>query len=242
VFFGSQDFFVLLSIAFGAAVVQGTLGFAFGMVAMALAALVIDVRTASILVSPLAFVNVSTTLWSVRRSIRWKLVLPVVGGTLVGIPFGLAILLGGNLILIRFLVSALLVYVGVTSLIGWKERRDALPGRVAAVAGLGVGVIGGATNIGGPPLVAYASRQPWDAETFKATLLTTFFVSSGTKSALLIANGAIDARMLACIAGLVPAIIAGSLIGVHLFNRINKERFKRIISWTLLVLAVLVQV
>lgn len=236
----SWEFAVLFVIVFGAAIVQGTLGFAFGMVAMALASLVVDVRTASILVSPLAFVNVSTTLWSVRESVRWKIVLPIIVGTLVGIPFGLAILLGGNIFFIKALVSALLLYVGVTNLLRRTVERKPLPTWVAGLAGLGVGVIGGATNIGGPPLVAYASRQPWDPRTFKATLLTTFFVSSGTKTGLLIASGNIQKPMLVCVACLLPAIIVGSLIGVRMFNRIDRERFNRIIAWALLFLAVLV--
>jgi hypothetical protein len=238
--FGGFEFALLCLIVFGGAVVQGTLGFAFGMVAMGFAALVMDARTASIVVSPLALINISSTLWSVRRNINLRLVAPIVIGTLVGIPFGLAILLGGSLLIIKVLLAALLLYVGVSNLLEKAVHKKPLPPWVAIAAGLGVGVIGGATNIGGPPLIAYAARQPWDAETFKATLLTTFFISSGTKTGILIANGRIDGTMLLAVAALALPIIIGSLIGVRLFNKIDRKLFGRIIGAVLILLAFLV--
>jgi len=231
-------FLWLALIVLVSAFVQGMVGFAFGMIAMGFATLVLDARMASFLIAPLATVNIAIVLWSVRDRVRLAIVGPIMLGSLTGLPFGLVILLGGSAYVIRVLIALLLIYVGVTRLV----RRTVTPRPLSlwwgTVAGLASGVIGGATNMGGPPLIAYAARQTWSPETFKATLLTIFFIGSFTKTIVLIWQGALNRPMLRLTAVLVPIICVGSAVGISLFNRIDGERFGRIVAVVLLVLGV----
>ena len=221
-----------------AAFVQGMVGFAFGMIAMGLGTIILDARTASIVVAPLAATNILIVLWSVRRDVRLVHVGPMVLGVLCGLPLGLVLLLGGGVSLIRVLVAALLMYVGVTRLL----HRRVTPRRVApwwgALAGLVGGVLGGAVNMSGPPLIAYAARQPWSPRTFKATLLTTFVIGTGVKTVALIWHGALDGPLLAMTGALLPAVLVGSYVGIHLFSRIDRERFGLIVALLLILLGV----
>jgi len=221
-----------------AAFVQGTVGFAFGMIAMGASAFLIDARTASLLMAPVAGANVAMVLWSVRREINLRVVAPMVAGLIIGLPFGLALLLGGGSTVIRVLISALLIYVGVTRLVPRRAPLRPVSSWWGSVAGLVAGVLGGATNISGPPLVAYAARQPWPPGAFKAALLSTFMVSTLVKTATLIWHGALDRPLLVVAGALLPAAIGGSLVGVLLFRRLDAERFGQVIAVMVIVLGI----
>jgi len=116
-------FLWLALIVLVSAFVQGMVGFAFGMIAMGFATLVLDARMASFLIAPLATVNIAIVLWSVRDRVRLAIVGPIMLGSLTGLPFGLVILLGGSAYVIRVLIALLLIYVGVTRLV----RRTVTP-------------------------------------------------------------------------------------------------------------------
>ncbi len=219
-----------------AAFVQGTVGFAFGMIAMGLGALVLDAKTASILMAPLASANIAVVLWSVRRNVRVKLVAPMLLGVLAGLPFGIMLLLGGATSVIRLMVGLLLLYVGVSRLRSPKtEPRGAGP-LWGTLAGLLGGVLGGAVNMAGPPLIAYSVRQGWSPGVFKATLLATFILGTSIKSAALIWQGSLDTGLIALDLALLPAVFLGSYVGIRTFGRIDVHRFGQIVAILLLAL------
>ena len=240
--FDPTAFGALAAIIFVSAFVQGMVGFAFGMISMGFASLVLDAKTASFLVSPLAALNIALTLWSVRGEVRFPIVAPMVAGALVGMPVGVAILLAGSVFLIKVMVSVLLVCVGVTRLLPGGVPVHPLPYWWGGVAGFGTGVIGGATNMGGPPLIAYAARQPWPPALFKAALLTTFLFSTTGKTLLLMWEGSLNRTLLALTVLLAPVVVVGSLAGIRLFDRIDRAVFGKIVAVMLVGLGVWVMV
>lgn len=225
-------------IVFVSAFVQGMVGFAFGMVSMGLATLVLDAKTASFLISPLAAINIVLVLWSARTEVKFAVVAPMVAGALIGMPLGVMILLGGSVTLIRLMVSLLLIYVGVTRLVPRRMAARALSNWWGGIAGFGTGILGGATNMGGPPIIAYAARQQWSPAVFKASLLTTFLFNSGGKSVLLIWQGSLDRPMLGMVALLTPVVVVGSMAGIRLFSRIDRDLFGKTVSVMVLALGV----
>lgn len=237
--FDLETLLLLEAIILLAAFIQGAVGFAFGMTSMGLAVFLIDARVASIIVSPLAAANVALALWSVRHAIHLRNVVPMVVGMVIGLPFGLLILLEGSTSIIRISVAVLLVYVGTSRLLSNGHTRRPLHPWWGYVAGLFAGVVGGATNIGGPPLIAYVAHQPWKPVVFKASLLTCFLVSSGLKTITLGIEGSLDARLLTSVAVLLPAVVVGSQIGIVFFNRVNQRLFGHLVSVLIVVLGIL---
>jgi len=221
-----------------AAFVQGTVGFAFGMISMGLGTYLLDARMASVLVAPLAASNIAIVLWSVRSDIKPRIVAPMIGGVLVGIPLGLMILLEGNVSLLRMLVGVLLIGIGVSRIANRRIKASNPSPLWGSLAGLVGGVLGGVANIAGPPLIAYAARQMWPPRVFKATLLSTFLVGTFAKTVLLIWHGTLDAPLMGVAAALIPAVLIGSLTGISLFNRIDQARFGRIVAVMLVVLGI----
>jgi len=240
--FDLQTLLMLELIILLAAFVQGAVGFAFGMVSMGLSVLLIDAKVASIMMAPLSTSNIVIVLWSVRHSVRLRNVGPMVVGMVAGLPLGLALLLGGSTALIRLLVGMLLLYVGITRLLGERWERKALSTAWGYAAGLLGGIVGGATNIGGPPLIAFAARQPWSPQVFKATLLTCFFAATAIKTIALVAEGSLNGPLLKSAGALLPAILVGSSIGIAVFNRVDQKLFGRLVSALVLILGVLLMI
>lgn len=237
--FDLQTLLLLGLVLLAAAFVQGAAGFAFGMISMGLSVFIIDARTASIMMSPLAAANISITLWSVRRDLHARNIAPMIGGMLAGLPLGLAVLLGGSTGFIRISIAVLLVYVGISRLIGDGKKLRPLSRWWGLVAGLFGGIIGGATNIGGPPLIAYAARQPWPPAVFKATLLACFFVITVGKTAILLIEGSLDGPLIGAVIVLLPAIAVGSTAGIAMFNRVDGRTFGTAVSYLVIALGVL---
>ncbi len=230
----------LLFIVILAGFVQGVVGFAFGMVSMALSTILLDARTASILIAPLALTNISIVLWSVRRAFRWQNTGSMMIGMVMGQPLGLVVLLGGSVDMVRTLIALMLIYTGASRLYHHHNNTELKPLSrwVGFVAGITGGVLGGATNIGGPPVIAYSVRQPWSPEAFKAGLLSTFVVGTLVKVTILLVHGALSEPLLLSAGALIPGVIIGSLLGIRLFNRIDAERFARLVAVLVVLLGV----
>jgi len=221
-----------------ASFVQGAVGFAFGMIAMGLSTHLLDARMANILISPLAGLNIGLTLWSVRKDIHIRNFAPMLAGQVIGLPFGLSILLYVSPEMLRLLVAVLLIYVGLSRLYHRNRGRKPLRRIWGLFAGFAGGILGGAANISGPPLIAYAARQTWEPRVFKASLLMIFIVSVALKSSFLAIEGSLTPKIAMTAATLTPAILAGSWLGIQLFNRIDRDRFGLIVAVSVLTLGV----
>jgi uncharacterized protein len=237
--FDLSTYLLLAAILMLAGFVQGAVGFAFGMISMGLSVFVVDARTASIMISPLAATNIILSLWSVRSSIHARNILPMIGGVVIGLPFGLMVLLGGSTTIIRLMISALLLYIGITRLIRRDRERAPLHPAWGFVAGIFGGFAGGAANISGPPLIAYSARQPWEPAVFKASLLACFVVTTLTKSAALIWYGTLSGPLLVGVVALIPMVMIGSRIGIAAYSRIDRELFSKAVSVLVIALGIL---
>jgi len=132
----------------------------------------------------------------------------------------------------------MLIYTGASRLYNHATQPKPLAKWVGLFAGITGGVLGGATNIGGPPVIAYCVRQPWSPHAFKAGLLSSFVVGTGLKVVILVAHGALDGPLLLSAGTLIPGVILGSLMGIRLFNRIDAERFGKLVAALVMLLGV----
>ena len=221
-----------------ASFVQGTVGFAFGMISMGLGTILLDAQTASVIVAPLATANIALVLWSVRSDVSWRNTGSMIAGLVVGLPLGLAVLLHGNIDVLTVLIAALLFYTGIRKLVVSDAGGKPLSSWWGVAAGVVGGVLGGAANISGPPLIAYSTRQNWSPGVFKASLLGTFLIGSTLKTSVLIVEGSLRGSLLIAAALLCPVVYVGSFCGIQLFNRVNRDAFGKIVAVMVILLGV----
>lgn len=168
---------LVLLIIFASALVRWLTGFGNALVAMPLLALVLPMRVATPVVAATALVMGCVMLYQWRRDIDFRSAVWLVVFAAIGTPAGLLLLRGVSESLVQILLAVIIAGFSIFSLI--KPRAGHMRGGLStAVAGLLAGVLGGAYNTNGPPVVIYATLRGWDPEKFKGTLQGFFIPAS----------------------------------------------------------------
>ena len=219
--------------------IQGLTGFGFGMVAMSLTPLLVDVKFASILIALLSTVNNFLVLWSVRRSVNLRNVLFIFLGGVMGIPIGVYLLKTLDAALIKRILGTVLVVFSGYSLARRGEPKFRIGEIWAVPMGICSGVLNGIINMGGPPVIIYTYHKGWDKRVVKATMVFYFCVLSTYKISLFVAARMISGEILKLSLILIPIMFLGTGLGFPIFERINREGMRRITFILLLVLGVI---
>lgn len=223
----------VVGIVFAAALLRSAIGFGDAVLAMPLLALVVGLRTASPLVAfmgPTISVLILVGSW---RRIELKAAGRLVAATLAGIPVGIYGLARLPEEPLKVVLGVLVLGYGLFGL--WKpaarirEERGWLPWFV----GLTAGVLGGAYNTNGPPVVAYGMLRGWPPESFRATL-QGYFLPTGL--AILAGHGLAGmwtGEVLRAYLYSLPAIVLGVALGGLLNRRLPHALFARLVYVTL---------
>jgi uncharacterized membrane protein YfcA len=236
----SLDKTLMLTVAvlFAAAFVRSALGFGDALLAMPLLALLVGVRVATPVVAFAASTIGITILLSHWRSVDVRSTWRLVVASLVGIPFGLVLLKFAPEAYVKAMLGALLILYGLYSLLA-PELPAVRSDWPAYVFGFVAGVLGGAYNTNGPPVVVYGALRRWPPEHFRATLQGCFLL---TGLMILVGHG---------VAGLwttevfrlylysLPAILLAIYLGAKLNRRIPRETFSRAVYVFLVVMGAL---
>ncbi len=216
----------VLAILFLGIAVQSTFGFGSALIAMPLLAMLVGLPTATPLVALVAMISCVVIVIESWRHIHlagaWRLVV----GAVAGIPIGLYGLKALPEEIMQLILGAVLV-----AFAAWSLARPHLltlrSDRPACMFGFIAGILGGAYNCNGPPVVVYGSLRRWRPARFRATL-QGFFLTSGFL--IIPAHG---------LAGLwtgeviriwlwsIPSTLSAIFLGRFLNHRIPAGRFTR---------------
>lgn len=228
----------VLAILFVGITVQSTFGFGFALIAMPLLAILLDLKTAAplvALVSSVCSVVIVIESWrNIHLAGAWRLVI----GSLAGIPIGLYGLKNMPEEIMQLVLGIVLVVFAVWSLVR-PHMMTLRSERSGYVFGFFAGLLGGAYNVNGPPVVVYGALRRWGPERFRATL-QGFFMTSG--ALVLIGHGAAGLWTNAVVRmwlWAIPPALAAVFLGRFLNRRLPKERFTRWIHVLLLAIATL---
>ena len=228
--------FLLLGAVLLGAFIQGATGIGFGLFVMSVLPFVMDVRTAVPLVAALGLVACLSVLVRWRAFLQPSEFLPLLGGVVVGTPLGVLFLTHVDDRWVKGTLGLVLVaYAGLAL----RRERDARtdpgpPPRLLSrawgpPAGFLGGVLGGAFNTGGPPVVLYATARHWSAGSFRANLQVAFVTNTVIQLVLLARAGLFGPRILRLDAVALPAMILGLVLGTKAGARLDGPRFRRVI-------------
>lgn len=230
---GAADLAAVGGVAFAAAFVQGVTGFGSALVAMPLVALLLGVRTAAPLVALLSLAVNLSLLVPARRRLPWRRVAPLLAGAAPGIPLGVLFLAGADERLVR---AALGVVLAASALLLGGRRPPPRAGGVPALAAGAVsGMLGGAFNTGGPPVLLYAASRGWEKAEIHATIQLYSLLSGSLIASLHAAAGLTSPRVALLALGALPPLAAGALAGWAVHRRVSEERFRALLRAALLV-------
>ncbi len=230
-----SELLTVLIIIFLATCVRAVFGFADALVAMPLLTVILGLRSATPLVALMSLTNAAVILLVERHSLNFKSASLLILFTLPGIPVGLFLLKGVHEPLMKGILAALLILFSLFKL--YSPRSLSLQtDRLAPFFGLASGVLGGAYNTNGPPVVMYAALRNWAPGSFRATLQAYFFL---TGFFIVLGHG-LSGLWTELVIGLylraLPFMAAALLAGGLLSRRLPAQRFARLVYVLLLVL------
>ncbi len=231
-----MDPFALLPlIVFFAVFTQTATGFGVALISMPLLVPLFGLSLAAPLVAFVGLLTKVLMLIHYRSEFSLGKVWKLMAASVVGIPFGLLVLENAD----RGPVEAVLglVLVGYALYVLAAPSPPRLRGDGWAL-GLGFvsGVLAGAYNTGGPPLVVYANGQGWPPTVFKANLQAFAMVNGPLVFIGHIAARNYNVDVLTGILLSVPAVVLGVFAGFALDGRLNPVTFRRMVLLLLIVL------
>ncbi len=231
-------FFLVLVVVFASTLPRSAFGFGNALIAMPLLVLLIGVREASPLVALSG--SVISILMLVRgwQALQWKETLVLLAASLPGIPLGLLLLTSVPEDIVKSILGLILIGFGLYNLLG--IQLPSLSSRWLAVPfGLLAGILGGAYNTNGPPIVIYAVIRGWTKDQFRASLQGFFLISN----LLIIAGHGLTGlwtREIGCyFLGVILPVGLAVYLGDRLSTRFSQELFNRIIYYFLILTGIL---
>jgi len=240
----SSEFFIafVLTVIFVTSLLRFTLGFGSALVAMPLLAMVMDVRVAVPLVAFIATVIITILLIKDWSNIQWKSIRWFLLSSIGGLPLGIIFIKGSHESIVKICLGVMLILYSSYCLARPKLLRLKTE-RFSFLFGFLAGVLGGAYNTNGPPIVVYGMLRQWPAEKFRATLQGFFFPASLFIIASHAVSGLWTREVFRLVLISLPAILPALLLARWLDRFIvNKHAFDRYVHVFLVIVGGLLMV
>ncbi len=229
-------------IMFGGSVVQGTIGFALGMIAVPLLVEAGFSLAQAVALTTLSIgIQVMFGVYQLRAHIPWADVKLAAIVRFLTVAIGVFFLLtieNMNAVEVKRLVGAgILLGVIVRALARQRDQRD-LPVAVSIAAFSISGILQGLVAMGGPPLVLWMTTRNFRAQQARAFTMTLFLLNAPVQVLLLLffsQTMSLDTILMALV--LTPLIFAGTRIGVLIGNRFSKPLLNRVAMGVLVIIA-----
>jgi uncharacterized protein len=219
----------LAVITFGAAIVNGALGYGFSSITVPLALLFLTNRVLNPALVPIEVALNAYVLWVNRDALPvvWRRVLPICIGLVPGVLAGTALVSEVDPGWLKFAT-----FVGILPLILLQAAGYRRPIRsersVGLVFGSGVGVLYSVTTISGPPLAVMLSNQGFTKKDFRAALGLIRLAESSFTAVAYYYAGLYTIESAALVPFILPSIFIGVPIGAAIIQRIRPETFRRV--------------
>lgn len=240
---------ILSSIIVTAAfMIRGLTGFGSGLIMVPMLLLLFDltglaesmrlvVPTAAVLAVFSGIILILT--FRTRKWIRSDVLLMIVAGTIIGTPLGTYVLASCESSVLKRLFGLFLSGYALKMLLERQTKVREIGNYLGFFIGFLGGCLGGMFSTGGPPVIIYLNRKIEDKRTFRATLILYFLIANTWQCVTLCYTRLMNGEVLKLVLYLLPAFIAGNLIGSILHIKINQVLFRRVVALVLLLAGVL---
>jgi uncharacterized membrane protein YfcA len=234
-------FYPILSVGiFAGAVVSGLVGFAFSAVAGAVLLHVLPPAEAVPLMMACSLVPQGASLLALRRTVRWRGNPVLIAGGALGVLPALYMLqhIDAQAFRIGFgiFLAAYASYMLFRPAFAFVR---AAPGRLHDMAiGFGGGLIGGLTAMPGALPTIWCDLRGLPKNQQRAQVQPFIVVMQVFALALMLSNGSLRAVPVEHLTFVLPALLAGTALGIVLFGKLDDARFRHIVLAVLLVAGV----
>jgi uncharacterized membrane protein YfcA len=173
----------------------------------------------------------AANLWALRKNIQWEASLVLIVGGLVGIPFAVYLLQNADTRTFRTGFGLLVaLYAGYTLFRPTLTRLRQMESRRRNIlVGFGGGLIGGLTAMPGAVPTIWCDMHGL-SKTQQRGLVQPFIAAMQIFAlALMLSRNDLSSKVFIDLAISLPALVAGSLLGILMFRNVNEMTFRRII-------------
>lgn len=225
--------FAVLAVLLGA-FTQSLTGFGSALVAMAILPALLGLEIAAPLVGATGLALETMMIIRYRAFFRVEAVWRVLAASLIFAPLGVYLLPFVNERLALFTLGVIIVGYALYGLIGFRLPSLAHPAW-AWIAGALSGLLGGAFNTSGPPVILYGNCRKWDTGQFKSNLSGFFVLNSLLVSVSHLLNGHFTPETTRALFMCLPFTLLGFILGQLLDRKLNPFLFRRLVLFTLVV-------
>lgn len=232
---------LVVTILFVATLTRSLLGFGDAILAMPLLTVTVGIQTATPLVAFVAATIAVTILLGSWQNVDLQAARHLILASLLGIPIGLLLLKGVPEQIVTALLGVVLIVFGL-----YKFTAPQLPTLqrdvFAYLFGFVAGILGGAYNTNGPPIVIYATLRRWAPERFRATLQGYFLL---TGLLIIVGHGLAGLwtpTVLQLYGYALPVVLPAIFLGNRISRAIPRQRFERLVYAFLVVVGVVLVV
>jgi uncharacterized membrane protein YfcA len=199
-----RRFLLAIAIAMLSGAVRGFSGFGSALTYIPLMSAVYGPRVAAATFLVVDFATGAAFALRVVRDCNWREVLPLAAAASVAAPFGTLILLLADPIVLRWMISIVVAGMVVVLASGWRYHgTPMLP--ITLAVGFFAGLLGGAVQISGPPVIVYWLGGASEVRVVRANFVVYFALTATVLVITYLSRGIITAEVLAL------AVILGPL-------------------------------
>lgn len=220
---------LFIASTFVGGIVSGLAGFAMGLVVSGIwLHLLTPAQTAALIVGYGLLVQ-SYSIWKIRHALDLRTLAPFIGGGLLGVPLGAALLGYIRPDFVRDGVGVLLIaYAGYFLLKPHVHTvRPSLPADVSV--GFFNGILGGMTGLAGPIITIWCQLRGFRRDQQRAVFQPVILASFVLTAISLTVNGTVTADLMRIYLYGLPALGAGLWLGLKLYGHLNELTFRRIV-------------
>jgi uncharacterized membrane protein YfcA len=231
----SLDLVIFLIATFAGALVAGLSGFAFALVAASIWLYILTPLQTTTLIIAFGLIVQGYMVWKLRHALDWRKLWPFIAGAAIGVPAGVAILGWANPAYVRAGIGAFLVLYSLYALL-----RPSLPpvtqGGAAADAAVGFanGVLGGITGLAGILVTIWSGLRGWPKDQQRAVFQPVAVAIFAMSGLWLGVKGTVSADTIRLFLFGLPALLAGTWLGMKLYGRLDEAAFRKVVLALLL--------
>ncbi|MDQ2953467.1 MAG: sulfite exporter TauE/SafE family protein [Pseudomonadota bacterium] len=230
------DLIIFLSATFAAAIVAGLAGFAFGLVAAAVWLHILTPLQTAALIIAFGLIVQGYSVWQLRTALDWRKLWPFLLGGALGVPLGVAILGWTNPAYVRAGTGGLLILYSLYAL-ARPNLKPLARGGIAADAGVGFlnGILGGITGLAGILVTIWCGLRGWPKDQQRAVFQPAAVAIFAMSALWLGATHAVTVDILNLFMLGLPALFAGTWLGLKLYGRLDEAAFRKVVLVLLLI-------
>lgn len=207
--------------------VRGFSGFGSALIYVPLMSAVYEPRIAA---ASFLLVDIATGLafaLGVWRRAAWSEIAPLAAAAIFAAQFGALILQYADPNYLRWAIAALVLALVPVLASGWRYHgRPILP--VTLAVGLLAGLMGGAVQISGPPIILYWLGSASEPAVVRANFIVYFAIFASASAVIYLWHGLLTAQVIALALLIGPLHILAMWGGGRLFHLASERTYRRV--------------